>query len=211
MIIWNAELYHSWGNSPKMKRLEKAYNAWYYKNHKEKWKDNVNSKESSGHKFNDYELGTRKKVKSSTNASNKTTGTAPSFSRSTGNASSSSSEKSSGRNSKKTSSGKGRSSGSGKGKKGGSGKGKKKSTKKGRVSKKVTKKKQPIDSYSYNYIYENGKLIKIDKKKSTVTTPSSKPKKSRRKRLKKTLNKKKSSITKKQVAKGKAKFNNRSK
>ncbi len=32
-----ADLRHSWGNSPRMKQLEKEYNAKYYQEHKDKW------------------------------------------------------------------------------------------------------------------------------------------------------------------------------
>lgn len=211
MIIWNSELYHSWGTSLKMKRLERLYNAWYYKTHKEKWKDNKNTNESSGHKFNNYGLGTRKKVKTSSTSSTKSTGSTPSFSRS-GTNSGTSSTKNTKTTGNKSGSGKGRKSSSGKGRKSGSGKGKKKSAKKSRATKPV--KKTPVDSYSYNYIYENGKLVKVAKKKAIVTNPKpkkSKSKKSKRKKFKKTLTKRKSTITKKKVERGKVKFNNRSK
>lgn len=36
MIVWDRELYHSWGNSPKQKNREKQYNAEYYKKHRAK-------------------------------------------------------------------------------------------------------------------------------------------------------------------------------
>ena len=43
-IVWNKELFHSWGNKPKQKAREKQYNAEYYKRNKWRWLDNVKDK-----------------------------------------------------------------------------------------------------------------------------------------------------------------------
>lgn len=43
MIIWDKDLYHSWGKSPKQKAREKAYNHQYYLRNKEKWKNRSRS------------------------------------------------------------------------------------------------------------------------------------------------------------------------
>ena len=52
---------HSWGNSPKQKAREKAYNAEYYRKHKEKWANtankmaeyNVDNEHSTFHRYLD--------------------------------------------------------------------------------------------------------------------------------------------------------------
>lgn len=46
-IIWDRELFHSWGNKPKQKAREKQYNAEYYKKEKWRWEDNKNKKHKS--------------------------------------------------------------------------------------------------------------------------------------------------------------------
>lgn len=43
-IVWDKELFHSWGNKPKQKAREKQYNAEYYKRNKWRWLDNVKDK-----------------------------------------------------------------------------------------------------------------------------------------------------------------------
>lgn len=47
MIIWNKELYHSWGNKPEQKAREKRYNAMYYLKNKWRWLDNAKHKVNS--------------------------------------------------------------------------------------------------------------------------------------------------------------------
>lgn len=43
-IVWNKELFHSWGNKPKQKAREKQYNAEYYKKNTWRWDDNKSKK-----------------------------------------------------------------------------------------------------------------------------------------------------------------------
>lgn len=45
-IVWDKELFHSWGNKPKQKAREKQYNAEYYRRNKWRWLDNFKDKVS---------------------------------------------------------------------------------------------------------------------------------------------------------------------
>ena len=192
-IIWDRELFHSWGNKPKQKAREKQYNAEYYKRNKWRWLDNVKDKvgktiskeKQTQKKFQDIaEANLRKAAAKAAAASNtKPLRKSSSAPIDTGGETETK-KKSKGR--KGSGGGKGKKGGSGgKGKKGGAGgKGKSKKTKARSSSKSANRNSSEQNSSHERFIYDaHGKLIDTQtiQKSKVLRIPTTVKKKTKKK------------------------------